>query len=89
MLDDIRGLYKIYAEATKDDMDYHPFLELLEKYNDRYGEWVFLIDNLPGVVQESTSRFWCDLNSLEERVQFIFTTTAEEKFQSLLLMYQH
>jgi O-acetyl-ADP-ribose deacetylase (regulator of RNase III) len=79
----VKEIRSLYAE---EGIGCSEFLAFLARHPDRYQEVVFLIDELPNLLKmegEDTQgpttvrTFWRDLDSLQERVRFVYTGQAE------------
>ena len=75
------------------DMNCDRFLKFLEDHSDRYPQVVFLIDNLPRLLNmeakeaevfKDVRAFWCDLDRLETRVRFVYTARDDDQYRQLL-----
>ena len=75
----LRQIRRAYSDPQ---LDCDRFLAFLDKYPDRYGEVVFLIDKLPRLLrmeasdpQEPTGvqAFWKDLDKLQRHLRFVYT----------------
>jgi O-acetyl-ADP-ribose deacetylase (regulator of RNase III) len=74
------------------DMNCDRFLGFLDEHTQRYPEVVFLVDNLPFWIKADPDPskpgdlfvFWRDLECLNRRVRFFFTTRKDERFESFM-----
>jgi O-acetyl-ADP-ribose deacetylase (regulator of RNase III) len=85
-----REIKEAYADP---EMDCGQFLKFLKDHSDRYPEVVFLVDNLPQLLDmegksaeefDDVRAFWDDIDRMEERVRFVYTARDDEQYRRLL-----
>lgn len=79
---------ELQSAYANPDIDCKRFLDFLEEHVDRYPEIVILVDHLPKLLKmeagevessdEGVLAFWQDLDSLQERVRFVYTARQED-----------
>ena len=82
---------KIRLAFAEEDMNCDRFLDFLDEHEEDYPELVFLVDDLPALVQMEAQQpqapstihyvddFWRDLDRLGDRVRFVFTASNDEQ----------
>jgi O-acetyl-ADP-ribose deacetylase (regulator of RNase III) len=79
----LKEIGSLYADAA---IDCSGFLDFLARHPDRYKEVVFLVDELPRLLEmegedtqepKTVRAFWKDLDKLQEYVRFVYTGQAE------------
>ncbi len=78
----LKEIRLLYADTN---VDCSKFLDFLARHPERYKEVVFLVDELPRLLEmegedtqeQSMQAFWKDLNQLQEHVRFVYTGQVE------------
>lgn len=76
-----KELARAYADP---EMNGERFRAFLQEHADHYPQIVFLVDHLPRLLDMGAKELWPDLDKLQDRVQFIFTATDDDRYQALL-----
>jgi O-acetyl-ADP-ribose deacetylase (regulator of RNase III) len=71
---------KTYAQL---EMNFDQFNQFLNENAEQFKNIVFLVDDLPRLVKIQDGQGWPELEKLGDKVQFIFTSTDDDQYQSL------